>query len=211
MTYARARRKPLTSKGADNRERILAAAQALFQERGYAGLSISALCERVEIAPTSIYWHFGDKAGLIRAIVDRASGGYATQIRKAVAATPGGQKKQLDVLMKKVRELVTTQPLGSLSFVAMLSEGDAVSDELRSVMEEARRRELASISEDFDAVLGAGQGRAVALMALAFANYAALVFRVTREARDVDEILDAMREELERRLARQIRPGRGKS
>lgn len=202
MTYARARRNPPTAKGTDNRERILSAAQALFQERGYAGLSISALCERADIAPTSIYWHFGDKAGLLRAIVDRTSGGYVAQIRNAVALVPGGLRKQLDTLVEQVRDLVTKQPLGSLSFVAMLSEGGPVTEELRAIMSDARQRELDSIAADFDAVLGVGQGRSTALTALAFANYAALTYRVTRDAKDVDEILLAMREELERRLAR---------
>jgi AcrR family transcriptional regulator len=207
MSYARANRDPATAKGADSRERILSAAQALFQERGYAGLSISALCERAGIAPTSIYWHFGDKAGLLRAIVERASGGHVAQIRKAVAQVSGSQKKQLDVVVGKVRDLVTKQPLGSLSFVAMLAEGGPVTDELRIVMRDARRRELDAIAADFESVLGPGQGRSAALTALAFANYAALTYRVTRDVKDVDEILDAMREEIERRLVRRTPQG----
>jgi hypothetical protein len=76
-----------------------------------------------------------------------------------------------------------------------------VTDELRAAMRDARERELDEIAADFDAVLGAGQGRAAALTALAFANYAALTYRVTRETKDVDEILQAMREEIELRLA----------
>lgn len=180
-------------------------AEKLFQERGYAGLSISALCERAEIAPTSIYWHFGDKAGLLRAMVQRTSGGYVEQIRKAVALVPGGPRKQLATVIEKVRDLVIRQPLGSLSFVAMLSEGGPISDELRAVMSNARERELDSLAADFDAVLGAGEGRSTAIMALAFVNYAALTYRVTRNAKDVDAILLAMRQEIERRLPRTSR------
>jgi AcrR family transcriptional regulator len=192
---ARAKRQVAASKDANGRERILEAACALFQERGYPGLSISSICERANIAPTSIYWHFGDKAGLLRAIVERTSG-HAPQIRKAVLRAAGDREAQLDILIRKIRELVVEQPLGSLSFVALLSGGGAVTDELRAALVDVRRNELDSMTEDFAAMFGPKTGRAAALMVLAFVNYAALTYRVTRRGRDVDEILEAMREQL---------------
>jgi AcrR family transcriptional regulator len=192
---ARAKSRRAEPKDAHGRERILAAACALFQERGYPGLSISSICERARIAPTSIYWHFGDKAGLLRAIIERTSG-HAPQIRKAVMRAAGNREAQLDVLVRKVRDLVMEQPLGSLSFVALLSGGGAVTDELRAALVDARANELDSMMEDFAAIFGPKSGRAAALMVLAFVNYAALTYRVTRRGRDVDEILDAMRAQL---------------
>lgn len=199
---ARARRQQTSSsKVSDGRERILNAARALFQERGYPGLSISSICERADIAPTSIYWHFGDKAGLLRAVIEEAGGGHAAQIRKSVAAAVGRPTEQLDIVTKKIRELVMNQPQGSLSFVALLSGGGPVTDELRSALVDARARELVSITQDFSAILGQESGRSTALMVLAFVNYAALTYRVTRRAQDVDEILDAMRRQIRNQLS----------
>lgn len=199
---ARTRKAPSRDKGMDSRERILDAARALFQERGYAGLSISSICERAKIAPTSIYWHFGDKVGLLRAVIEAASGGHAVQIRRSVAAAAGRPTAQLDIIVKKIRELVIGQPLGSLSFVALLSGGGTVSDELRAALVDARKNELDSITQDFEAILGRNEGRSAALMVLAFVNYAALTFRVTRRTQDVDEILDAMRQQMRWQLDR---------
>jgi AcrR family transcriptional regulator len=197
---ARANKKPRPAKTSDSRERILEAARTLFQERGYGGLSISSICDRAGVVPTSIYWHFGDKAGLLRAVIEE-SGGYAAQIRKAVAAAVGRPDEQLDIVVKKVRALVMSQPLGSLSFVALLSGGGPVSDELGAALAAVRKSELDAITEDFATMFGPQQGRSLALMLLAFVNYAALTFRVTRRAQDVDEILDAMRQQIRQQLS----------
>jgi AcrR family transcriptional regulator len=188
-------RRKTSANGQGGRERILDAARALFAERGYAGLSISAICERASIAPTSIYWHFGDKAGLLRAVIEETSR-HAEPIRRAAMSREVDFDERIDLVVKRVRKLAIERPLGSLSFVALLSGGESVSGELRSALVAARERELATLTRDCDAIVGASAGRSVALMVLAFANYAALTHRVTRRRRDVDEILAALRQQL---------------
>lgn len=201
MRESRSRKSQSTAKGRDTHARILGAAQALVQERGYASLSISAICARANVAPTSIYWHFGDKTGLLKAILEQTSGTYVKRIRDAVTKAAGDPPAQLDIMIEQVRDLVTTQPLGSLSFVALLSDAGEVSDELRAALVDAHHRELAVIAQDFEQALGEDEGRAAALKALAFVNYAALTYRVTKDDREVDEILSALKDELLRSYA----------
>jgi AcrR family transcriptional regulator len=56
-----------------NRERILDAASLLMSERGFAAATISAICKRAEVMPPTLYWHFGDKQGLVAAVMERAA------------------------------------------------------------------------------------------------------------------------------------------
>ena len=64
--------------GADRRTRrsteevrriILAAAQDMFAEGGYAGTSTRAIARRCEVAEYLIFRHFGSKAGLFDAAI----------------------------------------------------------------------------------------------------------------------------------------------
>jgi AcrR family transcriptional regulator len=54
------------------RERLLAAGQSLFYARG-ASVGVDALLKEAKVARRSLYEHFGDKDGLIEAVLRRAS------------------------------------------------------------------------------------------------------------------------------------------
>ena len=54
------------------RQRILAAARALFVERGYAGLTMAAVAEESEVALDTIYATIGRKPQLVRLLVETA-------------------------------------------------------------------------------------------------------------------------------------------
>jgi AcrR family transcriptional regulator len=57
---------------AATRARILAAAERLFAERGYDGVSMPAIAEAASITPGAIYRHFESKAALFFEVVRRA-------------------------------------------------------------------------------------------------------------------------------------------
>ena len=59
------------SRGDLRREAILAAAEALFLEHGFAGTSIAALIRRAGGSRTAIYQYFGSKEALFGALVAR--------------------------------------------------------------------------------------------------------------------------------------------
>jgi len=56
------------------RERILAAAEALFAETGLAGVSMRRIAARIDYSPTTIYSYFKDKNELLGAIAGRTHG-----------------------------------------------------------------------------------------------------------------------------------------
>jgi AcrR family transcriptional regulator len=52
-----------------SRDRLLAAAAERFADRGYDGASVDAIARAARLNKAMIYYHFGSKAGLYRAIV----------------------------------------------------------------------------------------------------------------------------------------------
>ena len=185
-----------TARGDATREAILEAAVELLRERGFGGLRIAQICERADIAPPSLYWHFGSKAGLMESVVARVGGDHVERIRAAVATAHGGIADRLDALVTGMRDLVTTQPFGSLTSIALASEGPRVTPELQRALKDARRAELGLVTAEIEAHLGehASHAGAIATLIISAANYAALVYRIDHDAAELDRILGALRE-----------------
>lgn len=57
----------------DTRQRVLKAAAELFATHGYAATSISAICRASGVLPSSLYWEFGNKAGILAAVLEDSS------------------------------------------------------------------------------------------------------------------------------------------
>jgi AcrR family transcriptional regulator len=57
---------------AGSRLRLLRAAADVAAERGYVGATISRVCERAGLPPSSLYWFFDDKDALLAAVVDHS-------------------------------------------------------------------------------------------------------------------------------------------
>jgi len=63
-------RRPERADAARNRERILGAIAELFAERDPADISMDAVAERAGVGKPTLYRRFGDRAGLMRAILE---------------------------------------------------------------------------------------------------------------------------------------------
>ena len=72
-TTAAAVRSPKTNPAsADTRQRLIEAAATLFSERGFENVTVREICTASNANVAAINYHFGDKAGLYRAVVMRA-------------------------------------------------------------------------------------------------------------------------------------------
>lgn len=91
------------------RERILEAAAELFAQRGYAGTGVDRLAERSGIAKTAIYYHFGNKEGLLAAVLDRAASVWIENIRRA-AERASCPEEALDQALAGMRAMVEERP-----------------------------------------------------------------------------------------------------
>jgi AcrR family transcriptional regulator len=59
--------------GEHSRELILDATERLMATRGYAATSISDIRKACGLPPSSIYWHFGSKEGVLAAVMERGA------------------------------------------------------------------------------------------------------------------------------------------
>src|SRR5262245_7344328 len=66
-------RQPKTSAGsADTRQRLVEAAATLFADRGFEHVTVREICKVSSANVAAINYHFGDKAGLYRAVISYA-------------------------------------------------------------------------------------------------------------------------------------------
>lgn len=66
--------------GAHSRDLILDATEKLMATRGYAATSISDIRKACGLPPSSIYWHFGSKEGVLAAVMERGAERYFAAI-----------------------------------------------------------------------------------------------------------------------------------
>lgn len=70
-----------------SRAAMIAAARALFVERGYAETSTPEICEAAGLTRGALYHHFADKLALFRAVVESEAEAVASEIEQAAAPT----------------------------------------------------------------------------------------------------------------------------
>ncbi|SEL00242.1 transcriptional regulator, TetR family [Kosakonia sacchari] len=78
----------------ENRAKLIGAARRAFAERGYAAASMDELTASVGLTRGALYHNFGDKKGLLAAVVAQVDGEMA-QRAKAVAAAASDEWERL--------------------------------------------------------------------------------------------------------------------
>ncbi|MFE2337805.1 MULTISPECIES: TetR/AcrR family transcriptional regulator [Streptomyces] len=69
---AKVREPALSAATPSSRDVILDAARTLVTSRGYDGMAISDLCTESGLPASSIYYHFGNKLGVLAALLERS-------------------------------------------------------------------------------------------------------------------------------------------
>jgi AcrR family transcriptional regulator len=129
----------LPPRAGSSRDVILDAAARLMTERGYAGTSISAICKTSGLPPSSVYWHFGSKEGILAAIIDRASTGYlSTADPPDISGATRDQR--LDKLLHSVSQL-RAATADTIRFLLILGLHDGKArEQTTAVLRQARAR-----------------------------------------------------------------------
>jgi AcrR family transcriptional regulator len=97
------------STGADARERLLEAGTALFAERGYAGTTVQGIVGRAGVTKPVLYYYFGSKAGLFRAILDRA-GRMQEELLSEILERPGTTLDRFLLIYRGIYEGLAEHP-----------------------------------------------------------------------------------------------------
>lgn len=78
----------------ENRAKLIAAARKAFAEKGYAAASMDDLTADVGLTRGALYHNFGDKRGLLAAVVDQIDTEMATRAQE-IAVGAGGEWESL--------------------------------------------------------------------------------------------------------------------
>ena len=94
-------RSPGRPKDLEKRGAILDAAQSLFAERGIDGAPIEAIAARSGVSKVTVYGHFGDKASIFQALVERENERFTERLA-AVTQSEGSMEARLTQLGETV-------------------------------------------------------------------------------------------------------------
>ncbi len=92
----------------NKRDDILQATADLVCEHGFSNTSINMVCERVGVAKTAIYWHFGNRDGLMHAVIDELTHDFIAQVRSNVFLK-GTPLERRDQMIAGMRDIVENQ------------------------------------------------------------------------------------------------------
>jgi AcrR family transcriptional regulator len=177
-----------------SRERILEAATELFSSRGYAGAGVDRLAERSGIAKTAIYYHFGNKEGLLAAVLERAATQWIDGIQQASrqADDPLGR---LDHALAGMRAMLEERPWIYNLFQILTLEVADQKPEIRATLQGIIGRARAAIVTGMRESLGVDVPDAdgIAGLLLATLDGISLGVQIDAERLSLDQVFTDLR------------------
>jgi AcrR family transcriptional regulator len=188
MKHAKPRR------GEVSKERILDAAAELFSQRGYAGAGVDQLAARSGIAKTAIYYHFGNKEGLLAAVLERAATTWIDGIQ-AAAKQAGTPLARLDRALTGMRTMLEEKPwilkLVQILALEVAEEKPEVRATLQSILRRARQAIVTGLHEALGVELP--NAERIAGVMLALLDGVSLGLHLDPDAISLDEVFEEMR------------------
>ncbi len=77
-----------SEQGQASRQKILAAAELVFYEKGVSATTLEMIAERAEVTRGAIYWHFKNKQEILEAVVDITALPLMDKFRQTLGANP---------------------------------------------------------------------------------------------------------------------------
>ena len=105
------------------REALLDTARRLFLARGFASVSIRQIAAAADCSPATIHYHFGDKLGLYRAMLETAIAPVAEALTRLSDPGRPGPPDPAEVIRLYTRMLVANPWVPGLIVQEVLAEG----------------------------------------------------------------------------------------
>ena len=171
-----------------SRERILETATELFAQQGYAGTGVDQLAARSGIAKTAIYYHFGNKAGLLAAALERAASTWIQGIDQA-SRQAGDWTARLDRALAGMRSLLEEKPwifnLMQILSLEVAEEKPEIREILQSISRRAREAIVAGMRDALGVEVPDAEG--VARVILGSLDGISMNLQIDPEAISLDE------------------------
>lgn len=165
------------------REQILNAALKQFAAKGYAGTSMRDIIAGTGFTLPTIYYHFGNKAGIYKALVDTAFDEAYQRMQTAAARRSDLEAQLVEIALAMFNFVRERRELTRLAFATLFAAPEELPAELREA--EKRQRNLGFIEQ---LIAGAMAARNVNpsfnAHELAEGIYAAITFQVMQSLLD---------------------------
>lgn len=99
---------------ADRPGEIVAAALAVFAEKGFAAARLEEIAARAGVSKGALYLYFETKQDLFRAVVEQAIAPNIQAVRTMIAAHPGPFRDLLRLVPERIAILLDTLPVGGV-------------------------------------------------------------------------------------------------
>jgi AcrR family transcriptional regulator len=180
----------------ETREAILRAGLTAFARSGYAGASVQDIIGATEFSKPTLYYYFGSKAGIFKALLDRAYDECYCRMAAAAARHETLEAQLVEVLASVFEFVRQERELTRLVFATSFAAPAELPKKARN--EERKRRNLDLLESLIKRALKRGElDSEFTSKELAFGIHGALVFRVMLQL-TLDE------GSLDRRTARRI-------
>jgi TetR/AcrR family transcriptional regulator len=105
------------------RDALLETARSLFLSRGFAPVTIRQIAAAAGSSPATIHYHFGDKLGLYRAMLEAAIAPVIEALQRMGAVSPGAEIDLEEVIGLYTRMLAANPWVPALIVQEVLTEG----------------------------------------------------------------------------------------
>ncbi|MBI5504592.1 MAG: TetR/AcrR family transcriptional regulator [Deltaproteobacteria bacterium] len=187
---------------AGTRARILDAATALLGAGSYASTSISAICARSGLPPTSIYWHFGSKEGLLAAVMEEGAERWF-QSTFEWETPSGGLLEGLSAKMDQLVGLLMDDPPFLRVLVMLALERRHIDKACMETVRRVRKRAIDRLVRWFATAFPSKSAADADAAAVELATFALTVFdgvvlayQIDPKKTDLRRLLDQLRESL---------------
>ncbi len=148
-----AQKAPLQGKAA-TQDRILRAAGGLFVTKGYEQTTISDVAEGAGVSRATVFWHFGDKAGLFRETFAMLMVPFRDSIGRDLSELP--PEKQLEQRVASFLDFVHERRETILGLVRWAIESETLRATLIETLMDLHQRYIGVLSEVVEEILPPG-------------------------------------------------------
>lgn len=148
----------MADKGAQTRERILAAAQPLILRQGFAGTSLDDILRAADLTKGAFFHHFKDKADFARALVERFAADDLMMFARFAAdaeAASNDPYEQAIVFLKAAEDFIESlsEPLPGCMFAVYTYEAMQFEPSIHTFVAQSFRKWSSFYEKRFEAVL----------------------------------------------------------
>jgi AcrR family transcriptional regulator len=186
------RSKDAEPQGGGVRERIIACATDLLGREGYGALSVSAVCKRAEVSAPTIYWHFGNKEGLLAALLKDSLKRDADAFL-SIDITAMSRREAFEAYLRALRRVVISERPNNWVILSSLSEARHAAPEIVEIIAEARRLQVEYNAEQLATLWGLREEHLFVHLWLAYCNYISLLYQDTKNEELVDAAITSFR------------------